>query len=45
MLKEILAGRAAQLAQNADKVAARKKRKEKKPAAKKVAKKKRARKG
>jgi hypothetical protein len=36
-LKEILVGRAAQLAQNADKVAARKKRKVKKPAAKKAA--------
>jgi hypothetical protein len=44
-LKEILTGRAAQLAQNADKVAARKKRKVKKPAAKKAAKKKRAGKG
>jgi len=44
-LKEILAGRAAQLAQNADKVAARKKRKVKKPAAKKAAKKKKPRSG
>jgi hypothetical protein len=44
-LKEILVGRAAQLAQNADKVAARKKRNVKKPAAKKAAKKKRAGKG
>src|SRR5581483_74487 len=36
-LKEILVGRAAQLAQNADKVAARKKRKVEKPAAKTAA--------
>jgi hypothetical protein len=43
-LKEILIGRAAQLAQSADKVAARKKRKVKKPATKKAVKKKRARK-
>jgi len=43
-LKEILVGRAAQLAQNAEKVAARKKRNVKKPAAKKTAKKKRVRK-
>src|SRR5580704_15302095 len=40
-LKEILVGRAAQLAHNADKVAARKKRNVKKPAAKKAVKKKR----
>src|ERR1700761_1846707 len=45
VLKEILIGRAAQLAQNAEKVAARKKRNVKKPAAKKkTAKKKRVRK-
>jgi len=44
VLKEILVGRAVQLAQNADKVAVRKKRKVKKSAAKKTAKKKRVRK-
>ena len=44
ILKEILVGRAKELAENADKVA-KKKRKMKKPAAKKTAQKKRARKG